>query len=290
MNFFVVDIGGTNLRICIVNIEGEILRKEKLNTPKDFLEICNIIEKSYKDFKKLYSLEERIGISVAGGVFEENFVWLPNVSSERFPLKSYLEKNLKISVKILDDRISGSLGEYWKGKGKDKKILLYLIIGTGVGLGILIDGKPIYGKNWVSGSLGWLPLGKRNSLSSKIGTLESQISGPSILREYNSISQRKLEKAEEVFKAFEKKDKNAEKVISKAGKLLGKTLSSLANIFDPDIIILSGSIGLRWDIFKPYAYPIMNLYLSPIIKENLEIAKSELGEDAQILGLLYNMF
>lgn len=54
-------------------------------------------------------------------------------------------------------------------------------------------------------------------------------------------------------------------------------------------IILAGSIGLRWHIFKPWAYPIMNLYLSPLIKSNVEITTSDLGEDAQILGLTYNL-
>ena len=286
MNFFIVDIGGTNLRIAILNAKGEILKKERFSTPKDFIKISEIIEENYKNFRKEYSLKEIIGISVAGAVFKDE-VWLPNISKERFPLKSFLSEKLKIPIKILDDRISGALGEYWRGKGQNKDIILYFIIGTGVGLGIVINGRPLYGKNKVSGSIGWIPIGKRNFYSSKIGTLESQISGPSILREYNKISERNLEKTEEVFELFEKGDKYAKEVISKVGKILGKTLSSLLNIFDPDIIIFSGSIGLKWETFRPFAYSIMNLYLSPVIKNNFEITVSELKEDAQLLGSTY---
>lgn len=288
MNFFVVDIGGTNLRIAVVDSYGNILKKERFDTPKDFIEIGKIIEESYKNLREYYSLKEVIGISVAGAVFKDE-VWLPNISEKKFPLKSFLSEKLRIPVKILDDRVSGALGEYWRGKGRNKDILLYFIIGTGVGLGIIVDGKPLYGKNGVSGSLGWIPIGKRNSFSSKIGTLESQISGPSILREYNRISGKNLEKTEEVFELFEREDKYAKEVISKVGKALGKTLSSLLNIFDPDIIIFSGSIGLKWETFKPFAYPLINLYLSPIIKNNFEITTSELKEDAQILGVAYTL-
>ncbi|MGB9678095.1 MAG: ROK family protein, partial [Candidatus Ratteibacteria bacterium] len=279
MNFFIVDIGGTNLRIAILNSKGEILKKERFGTPKDFIKISEVIEENYKNFREEYFLKEIIGISVAGAVFKDE-VWLPNISKERFPLKTFLSEKLKIPIKILDDRVSGALGEYWRGKGQNKDIILYFIIGTGVGLGIVINGKPLYGKNNVSGFIGWIPIGKRNSYSSKIGTLESQISGPSILRQYNKISGKNLEKTEKVFELFEKGDKYAKEVISKVGKILVKTLSSLLNIFDPNIVIFSGSIGLKWKTFKPFAYPIMNLYLSPVIKNNFEITISELKEDA----------
>lgn len=288
MSFFVVDIGGTNLRIAVVDSSGNILKKERFNTPKDFIEIGKIIEESYKNLSKDYSLNEVIGISVAGAVFK-NEIWLPNISEEKFPLTSFLYEKLRIPVKILDDRVSGALGEFWRGKGRNKDILLYFIIGTGVGLGIIVNGKTLHGKNGVSGSLGWIPIGRRNYFSSKVGTLESQISGPSILREYNRISGRNLEKTEEVFELFAREDKYAIEVISKVGKILGKTLSSLLNIFDPDIIILSGSIGLKWETFKPFASPSLNLYLSPIIKNNFEITTSDLKEDAQILGVTYNL-
>lgn len=288
MDLFVVDIGGTNLRISIVDSYGNVLKKERFNTPKDFIEIAKIVEESYKNLRKEYFLEEVIGISVAGAVFKDE-VWLPNISKNKFPLKSFLYERLKIPVKILDDRVSGALGEYWRGKGKNKDIILYFIIGTGVGLGIIVNGKPLYGKNHASGSLGWIPVGKRNSYSSKIGTLESQISGPSILREYNRISGKNLERTEEVFELFEKGDEISKKVISRVGRILGKTLSSLLNIFDPDIIIFSGSIGLEWEVFKPFSNPAINLYLSPLIKKNFEITTSELKEDAQILGVAYTI-
>ncbi|MCX7845584.1 MAG: ROK family protein [Dictyoglomaceae bacterium] len=288
MNLFIVDIGGTNLRISIVDSSGNILKKERFDTPKDFIKIGKIIEESYKNLRKDYNLREIIGISVAGAVFKDE-VWIPNIDKNKFPLKSFISEKLKIPVKIMDDRVSGALGEYWRGKGKNKDILLYFIIGTGVGLGIIVYGKPLYGKNGVSGSLGWIPLGKRNSYSSKIGTLESQISGPSILREYNKLSGKNLEKTEEVFELFEKEDIVAKKVISHVGRILGKTLSSILNIFDPDIIIFSGSIGLKWEIFKSFAYPTMNLSISPIIKKNFEITTSELKESAQILGVAYTL-
>lgn len=288
MDLFIVDIGGTNLRIAIVNSIGEIIKKEKYATPKDFLEISKIIRERYNILKEGYPLKKAIGISVAGAVLGDK-VWLPNISNEAFPLESFLYDRLKIPIKILDDRISGVFGEYWKGKGKDKNIVLYFIIGTGVGLGILIDGRPIYGKDGIAGSLGWIPIGKRNLFSSRVGTLESQIAGPAILREYNRISDRKLTKTERVFELFEEKDESAVKIISRVGRILGKTLSLLSNLFNPDIIILAGSIGLKWHIFKHWAYPTMNLCLSPLIKGNVEITISDLGEDAQILGVTYNL-
>lgn len=284
MNFFVCDIGGTNLRIALVNDKGEILYKRKYFTIKRVKELLETIESEFRSIKKQFKLSAGC-ISVAGAIMNEDAVWLPNIfGNKTYKLKDKLQKFINFDLYCIDDRTSGLLGEMWKGNAKGYKNVAYLIIGTGVGLGILADGMIIRGSKGVAGSVGWIIMAPLGSSILNSSTVEKFISGPSILKRFRKICGGFIKNVQSIFELYKKtKDKCAETIIKEASIILGKLLSVIANTLNPELIILTGSIGEKWEFFKEESLKIFAKQTSPLAKD-VRIEVSELGEDAQIIG------
>jgi len=276
-----LDIGGTFIRSAICNETGILTNKTKFNTPQSpdkVMEFCLKIFEKYNDI-------DSYGISVAGAVLEKGYVWLPNAfGSDPYPLKAKLEEKTGKVIDILDDRASGLIGETWKGAAVNSKNSAYFIIGTGVGLGIQVEGQVITGTHGAAGSIGWIPIGEENEYSNMVGTLESNISGYYMSKNYEKICKKSVKGASEIFDDYIKGGECSRKFLSTISKLLGKSLATVINFLDPEIIIMAGSVGQRWDIFKSKAEETMKNYLNPMIKK-IEIVPSVLGEDAQLLGI-----
>ena len=286
MNLFVSDIGGTNLRVAIVDSEGAIHYKKRFSTPKDPQELLNTIisefERNYDRFKLEYGC-----ISVAGAVFEDESVWLPNVfGNQNYRLKEELQKSLGIDIFCIDDRVAGLLGETWKGKAVDHRNVGYLVIGTGVGLGILADGKIVKGYGNVAGSVGWINMDVLNISTSisDINNIENFISGPAILRRFKRICGGLPKSVKSIFELYEKnKDECVRMIIKQTSIAIGKLLAIIANVLNPELLILGGSIGEKWRYFEKEALRVFEYETSPLVRK-IRIEVSELGEEAQILG------
>lgn len=280
--FFVADIGGTNLRTAIADANGTILCKYKHSTPKDYDQLLRLLE---TEFHKYAQKSQILGycISVAGAVFSDGNVWLPNVfGSNRFDILHDLKHLLDNSRGYaIDDRIAGLMGELWKGCAFGKKNVLYLVIGTGVGLGIFANGTLITGNQNLSGSVGWIKT--FDPLTGKFENMEDLISGPAIVKKYKEISGIQVDSAQDVFKFYLKKDKDAEKVVVKVSELIGYLLSILTNTFNPDLIVLAGSLALQWNILQKHALQVLQTHTSPLIQQP-SVQPSFLGEDAQLIG------
>jgi len=276
-----LDIGGTYIRSAICNETGFLTDKAKFNTPQSPDEVIELFLKIYEKYNDIDSF----GVSVAGAVLDEGYVWLPNAfGGDPYPLKAKLEEKIGKVIDILDDRVSGLIGETWKGSAVNSKNAAYFIIGTGVGLGIQVDGHIIKGAHGAAGSIGWIPIGEENEYSNKVGMLESNISGYYMSKNYEKKCKKKVKGAFDIFDDYEKGGECSQKFISNVSYLLGRSLATIINILDPEIIIMAGSVGQRWNIFKSEAEETMKRYLSPIIK-NIEIVPSVLGEDAQLIGI-----
>lgn len=281
MKTLAFDIGGTFIRSAICNENGILTEKVKFQTPK---EPRKVVESLLQIIEKHYYIDN-YGLSVAGSVLDNGYVWLPNVFGEDpYSLKTTLEEKTGKTFHVLDDRSAGLIGESWLGVAQGFSNCVYFIIGTGIGLGIQIDGKIIRGVNGAAGSVGWIPLGEENNFSKKVGLLESNISGYYISKNYEKFYKRKVKGAFEIFDNFEKKDENTQIFLSKIFKLFGEVLAIIINILDPGLIIMAGSVGQRWDAFKLEVEKTMRYYLSPRIQK-IQILPSKLGENAQLLGI-----
>jgi len=283
--FFVCDVGGTNLRMALTDADGTILKKCRVPTPRDYNQLLQTLEEEFKKNSEEF-LISGCCVSIAGAVLENREVWLPNVFGDRkFKLVEDLQAlfaGAGVEVHVIDDRTAGLLGEIYKGCAVGKKNVLYLIVGTGVGLGILADGRVISGSQKLAGSVGWIRV--IDPLTKGFETVENIVSGPALLKRLNTICKKPATSPEEIFRLYEQVTDDCVKDLARStAHTLGYLLSVLVNVLNPEIIVLAGSLALQWNVFQAEAIEAVKHNISPSIAEPL-VQVSTLGEDAQLLG------
>ncbi|MCX8011119.1 MAG: ROK family protein, partial [Ignavibacteria bacterium] len=219
MKVIALDIGGTKISSAIFDDAGRMSAKNfTLVEQRQGNEVGDLIELQIK--KLLQSAKKRrkkisaIGISVPGIYWsKKGTVWAPNIAGwEDYPLLNQLNKFLKgenIKIKIESDRSCYILGEVWKGSAKGCKNAIFIAVGTGIGLGILAEGKIIRGANDIAGATGWMALNrpfKQEYIS--CGCFEYHASGNGIAK----VAREYLKKGKIYFGLL--KNKNPEEITS----------------------------------------------------------------------------
>ena len=297
------DIGGTNIRVCLVNSQGEILERKKIS--------CNPslgIEKVGKNISEMvYSIighqeVKGMGYSSAGPInqISGEYINPPNLTGwHKKSLVPILKKHLAIDPKVGHDATLAALAETKFGNYKGSKNLIYLTVSTGVGAGIISNGNMIQGQNWFAGEVGHIiinPNGYKCSIGC-YGCLEGNISGTAIA----SIAREKIAKGEKsnllnkhkeseinsklILDYAHKGDKFSGNIINHVIDNLGKGLASILAILNPEVIILGGSVaeGLSQFYWKDILDRTSH-YAIPFYKKNPPIKMTALGDDASILG------
>ena len=280
-----IDFGATKISISEIikgNYKKTITEPTSIN--KDgknyFQQIINKIEKlNNLKFKK-------IGIAITGRV-DHSGNWYPvneeNLGTFKIPLKKLIEKKFNVPTTIMNDATAAAFGEANYGKGYKFKRVGYITISSGIGVGIILNNKPLLSENGLAGHLGFTTttLGKTKCGSGRIGTFESVASGKAM----SKIAKQKGYKnvtAKEIFNYSLNNKKWAREIIELSAKSISELCGNLKAIFDIDIIILGGSIGMA----KGYV---------ELVKENLKrepnlfhvkIVKSSLGVKAAKIGVL----
>ncbi|MGL4988740.1 MAG: ROK family protein [Cetobacterium sp.] len=309
MKYFVgVDIGGTNSKIGLLNDEGNILKSTSIKTDSaegvDYT-LNRIWETSLELAQELdisRDLIKGIGMGIPGPVIDQkkvaffaNFPWEKNINiSEKMEAISGIKTRLDNDVNVI------ALGEtlYGAGKGYSKSVTIAL--GTGVGGGIVVDGKLISGANGAGGEIGHMKLEKDGKLCGcgQKGCFETYASATGVVREalsrlqmnkknglYEAISGdlNKLE-AKHVFDEAKKGDKFSMDIVDYVSEYLAMGIGNILNIINPEVIILSGGVALAGDILLNKVKEKLHDYALAITIESLEIKLGELGNDAGIKG------
>jgi glucokinase len=275
LNRLVIDIGGTNTRVCLVDETPAVVFKERISYSDDIGGFRAILKESCRKFLSREETADVVGLSVAGGyLLKSKRIWIPNLFGTElvcpFDLLDLDENHLFVT----NDRVSGAIGEMEFGKAKGVRDFLYISIGTGVGMGIVSNGMVIEGSNGLAGSAGWLRFDEER--------IEYLVGGVGITSKYEELTGEKLP-AYEIFTLAEQGAPKAAEVVNRAGRYLGKLISCFLNSTDPERIVLSGSIGRRWRSLKNEALRSIESHKSPMVPIP-QILLSNLGEDAQILG------
>ncbi len=290
-----IDIGGTKIAIGLVDSKGNVLKKIKFDTVRN-KSFQDAVDKIIIGLKKLgIKKVGRIGIGIAGQIDSENgiIVHSPNISSwKNVPVISTLEnklnrefkKKINFKIKIANDANCFVLGEAKYGAGKDLKNVIGLTLGTGLGGGLIMNGKIYKGQGYAT-ELGHFIIeeeGRRCSCGMK-GCLESYVSGRAIEDEYFKRSKKKLSALEIEQEAIKEGRKSkAHNVYKEAGKYLGIGIANLINILDPDIVIIGGGLGRSDLLFKEAKKEASkNIFFK---KRKVNIKKAKLGYDAGIVG------
>jgi len=297
---FAVDLGGTHLRVALVDDTGRILNQHKQDTPKgDSAE--DIID-------ALVQVAERWGCSelpvvatsimVPGAVdcAKAVVVQAPNLPSlVNFPLKSELQKRLGWPVYLENDANAAVVGEMWQGAARGCRDVVSVTLGTGVGGGVILDGKLWRGSHGSGGEIGHTTVDPFSGLKCKCGNtgcLELFASATAIVRmtreALSSFPETSLKSdeltAEKVYDAGKQGDELALVVFKRFGMYLGIGLANLINLIDPQIIVITGGVVNGWDLFAEEMYRQVGERAFRTTAQQVKIAKAECGDNAGLLG------
>lgn len=298
---FAVDLGGTYLRIALVDGSGRIHQQSKQRTPKGESPECvvNALVKAAANWNSGDGPAiVAASIMVPGTVDTKNatVVQAPNLPSlTNFSLKAVLEDRLGWPVLLENDANAAAVGEMWLGAARGCRDVVSVTLGTGVGGGVILDGELWRGAHGSAGEIGHSTVDPFSGLKCKcgnIGCLELFASATAIVRMTrenlsrfpDSGLNREELTAERVYNAGRDGDELALSVFKKFGTYLGIGLANLINIIDPEIIVIAGGAVNGWDLFASYMQEEVNERAVRATAQQVKIAAAQCGDNAGLLG------
>ena len=295
-----VDLGGTNLRAAAVSETGKVM--ERVSVPANYnagpLQVVSeIVAAIGKVRDRIPSGNLRgVGIGVPGFIdIEKGLVVgssnLPGFND--FPARDEIQKVLGIPIILENDANAAALGEKWIGAGQNVKDLILLTLGTGIGGGVITDGRILHGSHGMAGEFGHMtvfpdgnPCGCGNN-----GCLEKHASATAIaaLGRMMHFGQ-EINTAEDVFRLAQAGKERARWVFESVGRALGIALASLINAFNFPLYLLSGGPLPAWDFFAPAMFAEVRKRSFTFDRTSTRIEKALLGADAGLLGAAYLPF
>lgn len=303
-----VDLGGTNTKIGILDIEGNIFKSSIIKTFSDrgvedtlnriWETIKNLIQELNIDIKSLSG----IGIGIPGPVkdqsivkFFANFPWKKNIN-----VKELMEKISGVETKLDNDVNIIAMGEAKYGAAKGSSSSVTIALGTGIGGGIYINGSLISGFSGAGGEIGHIKLEKDGKLCGcgQRGCFEAYASATGMIREAVSrlavnknnllyeLIDRKINKleAKDIFDAARQGDSFSLDIIDYETEYLAMGIGNILNILNPEVIVIGGGVALAGDIlFNPLKEKLKK-YVLPVALEDLKIVPGVLGNEAGIKG------
>lgn len=284
-----LDVGGTKINIGILDTHYQLLAVKKiyvseLNNPPFQLKnatqaLCHECGIPYQDI-------DSCGVGIPGTVSPDGktLIKAPNISILSEDFATRLENELGIPVFMMQDSRAAALGEYFCGAGIGAKTLVCITLGTGVGAGIVIDGKVYNGALGAAGEIGHVPVvaNGRPCGCGKVGCMEKYCAGRGL-----DITAQELYGADKdasfLFSQAKQGDTAAQKAINHAIVLLGNTLVSMVNLLSPDCILFTGGLSERTE---EYVNPIIDyIYSHCYCSGQLpKIQKAALAEYAPLIG------
>ena len=296
-----IDLGGTKLAVAAFSDDGDILHREVVPLAgRTGSAVGELIA------SQITALEKKHGCTAAGvcipGLYRaaSGTVWAPNIPGwEDYPLLEELRAAIGGAIAIDSDRAACILGETWRGTARGARDAIFLAVGTGIGAGIVSDGRIIRGHGDVAGAIGWLALDRPFAPRFvQHGCFEDQASGPGLLRVAldlmatdtgydGALLTRSAIDASHIFAAHADRDRIAIRTVDNAIELWGMAAANLVSLFNPEMIVFGGGIfgpALQFlDRIKTEA----KRWAQPIAIEQVEFVGSELGADAGLYGAGY---
>lgn len=303
MNYLGIDLGGTNIEIGIVNPTNEIIYSNSFKT-NDFEtaeDCCNAIYNDLKENNK-HPLQG-IGIGAPSvNYYTQQIENAPNLSwGDIVPIAKIFEAKFDLRTTVINDANAAALGEWKFGGAQGFNNFALITLGTGVGIGLVINGEIYHGSTGLGGEFGHICIDRHNGRECKCGNygcLESYIGREGILKtakqkiefssggtHLNKIIPSELA-CKDIFKFARKEDPVAVDIVDTISKDLGYAISILANGMDLDDFFLFGGIANEGNFLKKKTLKVLKEYLFPAFKGKVNINISQLLEDnAAILGV-----
>ncbi len=300
---FGVDIGGTTVKLGLFDRDGCVLDKWEIPTVKDNegAAILPDVAESIRGKMRETGIEETdiagIGIDVPGAVDDRGVTigGAVNLGWGVFSIPKVMNAYLDVPVKVANDANAAAFGEMWQGGGRGYDNMVAVTLGTGVGGGIIVNGKILTGAAGAGGEIGHIHIedGETESCGCKNkGCLEQYASATGIVR----LAKRRLAEddkpsalrkgnvtAKAVCDAVKEQDELAVEIVERFADYLGKGLAAVAAVVNPEIFVIGGGVSKAGEILLSYVEPAFQKYVFGPCK-GAKFALATLGNDAGIYG------
>lgn len=275
-NAAAVDIGGTHTKLGIVGDNGAIITRGKVETPTQGnpAPLVEAISAGLRPALQAHGVAG-VGVSVAGFLDPSREAMVGNANLPAlcsFPLKRALEERLKLPCRLEVDSNASAIAEYRYGAGRHAKRLLSIVIGTGVGGGVIIDGRLLRHTGECAGDLGHVIVSStgRRCTCGATGCLEAMICSEAVAERAGGARVR------EVVAGAKAGKRHQLDVLEETGRWLGLGLASLAPLFAPDRIVIGGGVASAGELLLGPARASFAVHASAAFKESVRIAGSPL--------------
>jgi glucokinase len=302
-----MDMGGTNTVFGIVDARGNVVAKSAIKTG-NHTDVNLYVDDIYAELSKLIEtaggIDKIKGIGVGapnGNYYTGNIEFAPNLPWKGVvPFAKLMSDKFGVPAALTNDANAAAVGEMTYGIARGMKNFIMITLGTGVGSGIIIDGKVVYGHDGFAGELGHVNVMRNNGRlcgCGKSGCLETYASATGVARSAREILETSTSHSllrnipvgnltsKDVFDAAMEGDEVAKEIFNYTGKILGEAFADFVAFSAPEAIVLFGGISKAGNLIMKPIKENMEKNLLPIWKGKVKVLFSELKEaDAAILG------
>lgn len=270
-----VDFGGTKTALARVDEHGTLGDRRTLPA-------AHALEASVAQVADAAHGVSAIGVIVPG-IYSPatGRAWCPNLwGADEVPLRRALEGRIDAELFIGSDRAGYVLGEAWLGAARGLRHVVFVAIGTGIGVGILSDGVVVRGAHGVAGAAGWFALDPEwKEVYGRVGCWEAEAAGPAVARAYGAPD------AQAVVAAARAGDGKALDVLQRAARYTAMGVANLVSVLNPEAVVLGGGLMHgAGDLLLDRIRADVARWAQPIAASRCRIELSQLGEAAGVLG------
>jgi glucokinase len=277
-----IDLGGTQVRVALARSDGQLVASIKTKThlvptPQAMVDWAAAEIDRHRGREKVRS----ITIAAPGPIDIKRGVLVnpPNLPWKNVPLEALMSRATGAKVTLANDADMAGLGEFHRGAGRGTRNMVYITWSTGVGGGLIIDGKLHRGGHGTAGEIGHMIIDPNGPLDNcgQRGCLEAFIGGANLAKETGHP-------AAELFAEAARGDRHARMVVERAARYMGIALISLTNILDPEMFVIGGGVSRSWALVQPTM--LETLRSSPFIKpaRRPRVRRARLGDRAGQVG------
>lgn len=288
---FGCDLGGTKLHIALSDLAGTIIGEaiEQTEQRSGRHLLSQIRATADKVARKAKIDRRRVQFAAIGmpGVIDPqtgSLALSPNMPDfTGINVLEGMRRAFGCAVSVENDVNLGVLGEHWRGRGRGVANLVFIALGTGIGMGLMADGKLVRGAHGAASEIGYLPIGAdpfdRNNVEA--GTFEAVVGTGGILRRHREAGGKVTDGVRGIFDAMLKGDRIARRTIEDTARWTAIGIAAVVALVDPELVILGGGIGTRQEFIALVQESLGRCLLKPV-----PVAASPLGNRATLMGAL----
>jgi glucokinase len=289
-----IDLGGTNLKIALLNLKYKIITKANIST-KRFKRNKDLISGIASSLEKIIQIKNLnakdilgVGLGLPGPIDAEKGIvhFFPNIPGWReVNLKQILKKKIRLPIFLDNDANLMCLAEHRLGAAKGLENVLCLTLGTGVGGGLIIHNKLYRGSDFAAGEIGHMPINEfgRHCNCGGQACLETYIGNRAILKDARRTFKRDIS-LEELSALAKRGNIEAKKIWRKVGQRLGIALTGVVNLLNLDAVIIGGGVAGAGRVLFDAVKDTLKHRAMRVQAKSVKILKAKLGSDAGLIG------